>query len=130
MGSGEPGTGPEAGRTSEVEAAVRTATGPGGALVCSLAGDLDLDGLAEVEGPLREIVAAEPGLLCVDLSGVGFCDSSGLNLLLRLRLDAEGAGVPLVLAEPRPQLSRLFELTGAGAVFRVFDSVEEACAAG
>ncbi|MFD9127110.1 STAS domain-containing protein [Kitasatospora sp. NPDC059571] len=128
MGSGERGTGAD--HLTEAVPPVRTAQGPAGALVCSLAGDLDLDGLAGVEGPLRDIVASGPGLLCVDLSEVGFCDSSGLNLLLRLRLDAEDSGVPLVLAEPKPQLTRLFELTGAGAVFRIFDSVEEACAAG
>ncbi|MEV8093174.1 STAS domain-containing protein [Kitasatospora sp. NPDC085879] len=110
---------------------MRTASGPEGAVVCSLSGDLDLDGLAEVEAPLRELVsAAAPGVLCIDLAAVGFCDSTGLNLLLRLRLDAEESGVTLVLAQPGPQLSRLFELTGTGAVFRVFETVGEACAAG
>ncbi|GJF33271.1 anti-sigma factor antagonist [Kitasatospora sp. NE20-6] len=130
MSSGELGTGSAADRPAGADSALRTVTGPDGALICALTGDLDLDSMAEVQGPLREVVASAPDLLCVDLSGVGFCDSTGLNLLLQLRLDAEQAGVPLVLAEPNPQMSRLFELTGAGAVFRVFESVEEACAAG
>lgn len=131
MGSGELGTGPATGRAEGAGAPLRTASGPDGALVCSLTGDLDLDGLAEVEEPLRGLLAAAaPGVLCLDLSAVGFCDSTGLNLLLRLRLDAEESGVSLVLAQPGPQLSRLFELTGTGAVFRVFETVGEACAAG
>lgn len=130
MSSGELGAGPADGRPTGVDSALRTASGPDGALICALAGDLDLDSMAEVQQPLREAVASGPQLLCVDLSGVAFCDSTGLNLLLQLRLDAEQAGVPLVLAEPNPQMSRLFELTGAGAVFRVFETVEEACAAG
>ncbi|WP_431682468.1 STAS domain-containing protein [Kitasatospora sp. KL5] len=133
MGSGELGTGTTTGRsTGAATPALRTASGPDGALVCSLTGDLDLDGLPGVEGPLRGLLAdaAPPGVFCLDLSAVGFCDSTGLNLLLRLRLDAEESGVSLVLAQPGPQLSRLFELTGTGAVFRVFGTVGEACAAG
>jgi anti-anti-sigma factor len=108
---------------------VRTELRAAGTTVSAVLGDLDLEGLALVGPPLEEALAGAPGPLCLDLAGVGFCDSSGLNLLLRLRIGAERRGVPFRLAAPRPQMQRLFELTGADTVFQVFDSVEEACGA-
>ncbi|MFI8101382.1 STAS domain-containing protein [Streptomyces sp. NPDC086023] len=101
-----------------------------GAVVLSLAGELDHD-TAE---PLREALTAAlrtgaPRLL-VDCAELSFCDSTGLNVLLRGRLEAEEAGARLELAGlPRP-VARMFRITGAEQVFPVHADLATALADG
>jgi anti-anti-sigma factor len=97
-----------------------------GAVVCRLAGDLDLGSLAPVRAALDSALDSGVRLLVVDLAGVDFCDSSGLNLLLQVRIEAEQAGVQVRLAALTSQVSRVFELTGALEVFSVHATAEEA----
>lgn len=92
--------------------------------VLALTGELDHD-TADV---LRDALAqrAGPGRILVDCSGLRFCDSTGLNVLLRARLQALEAGGRLELAGLRPPVARMFEITGARTVFRVYEDVSEA----
>ncbi|WP_344468641.1 STAS domain-containing protein [Kitasatospora kazusensis] len=97
-----------------------------GAVVCRLVGDLDLDNLGPARSLLEEALAMRPAALVVDLAGVTFCDSSGLNLLLQIRLDAQQAGVPMRLAPVPDQVARLLDITGATGVFSIHPSIDEA----
>ncbi|MFJ8437255.1 STAS domain-containing protein [Kitasatospora sp. NPDC094019] len=108
---------------------VETRSAPGGAMLCVLTGDLDIETLAPAAETLDTLVAQRPGSVVIDLRGVGFCDSSGLNVLLRTRLAAERAGSELRLAAVPPTVMRVLDLTGARAVFSIHDSVAEALAA-
>ncbi|MFF8837358.1 STAS domain-containing protein [Streptomyces sp. NPDC015130] len=94
--------------------------------VLVLAGELDRDTVA----PLRRAVEERLGVarIVVDCSGLEFCDSSGLNALLRARLRARETGGRLELAGLRRPVDRMFEITGATSVFRVYGSVGEALA--
>ena len=51
--------------------------------------------------------------LVVDMSGVTFCDSSGLGALLDVRRAAGDAGVAMVLRAVSRQVARLLDLTDA-----------------
>jgi anti-anti-sigma factor len=97
-----------------------------GAVVCSIAGDLDLSVLAPVRVALETAIASRPPVLVVDMANVEFCDSSGLSLLLQIRLDAQAAGVPMHLAALSAPVARVFEITGTSAVFTIYRSAEEA----
>lgn len=55
--------------------------------------------------------------IAIDLSGVEFMDSAGLNALIRARNTADGRGVTLVIAELSNQARRLFEVSGLMTVF-------------
>jgi len=99
------------------------------AAVCSLAGDLDTGTLAPAQESLAALVGQRPAVLVVDLAEVAFCDSSGLNLLLKTRLAAAGAGTELRLAAVPPMVMRVLELTGAHLVFSLHSSVRAALAA-
>ncbi|MFE7516002.1 STAS domain-containing protein [Streptomyces sp. NPDC057540] len=55
--------------------------------------------------------------LVVDLRNSSFCDSTGLNVLLAVRLRALHRGVHLVLAAPSHQMIRLLEFTGSADLF-------------
>ncbi|MEU9372745.1 STAS domain-containing protein [Streptomyces sp. NPDC048255] len=102
--------------------AVRTVDG---AVVVELAGELDHD----TAQPLRDALdaAVTPGgRLLVDLTGLGFCDSTGLNVLLHSRLTAQEAGAGLELIGLRGPVARMFRITGADGVFPVHADVAEA----
>lgn len=104
-----------------------TTTGTG-AVVCSLTGDLDLDGLEGVRSSLDSALRSGAEVLVLDLERLGFCDSSGLNLLLSLRLEAQEVGAALRLGAPTRQLRRLLELTGTNEIFSVHPTVADALA--
>ncbi|MER5767899.1 STAS domain-containing protein [Streptomyces sp. NPDC001985] len=99
-----------------------------GALVLALTGELDHD-TAE---PLREALSAgvqeRPARILVDCAELRFCDSTGLNVLLRARLNALESGIGLELAALRPPVARMFDITGAHTVFRVYESLGAALA--
>ncbi|WP_443062695.1 STAS domain-containing protein [Streptomyces sp. NBC_00390] len=101
-----------------------------GTVVLELSGELDHD-TAE---PLREALARQvrggAERVVVDCSRLGFCDSTGLNVLLQARLAAKESGGRIELAGLRPPVARMFDITGARAVFRVYDGVSEALADG
>ncbi|MEU6174616.1 STAS domain-containing protein [Streptantibioticus parmotrematis] len=94
----------------------------GSVLVLRLAGELDLASTTILD----EASATEASALVFDLSRLDFCDSTGLNILLRLRLEAERRGIPVHVAAAPRQVARLLEITGAARIFRMHDSVETA----
>ncbi|MFF5785698.1 STAS domain-containing protein [Streptomyces sp. NPDC012693] len=112
--------------TGRFEVDVRPVPG-GEAVVLVLAGELDRDGVE----PLREALEQGDGSgrFIVDCSGLGFCDSSGLNVLLRARMRIVEAGGRLDLAGLRPPVDRMFDITGARDVFQVYESADEALSA-
>ncbi|MBB0245919.1 anti-sigma factor antagonist [Streptomyces alkaliphilus] len=67
--------------------------------------------------------------IVIDCAGLGFCDSTGLNTLLAARMEIEEAGGRVHLAAMAPAVSRVFEITGADAVFPMHDTLEAALTA-
>ncbi len=57
--------------------------------------------------------------LVVDMSGVTFCDSGGLNVIIRAHLRAREVGTALHLLCPTAQVAALFRRTGVAGVLRV-----------
>ncbi|GAA2011347.1 STAS domain-containing protein [Catenulispora yoronensis] len=84
---------------------------------CRLRGDVDWAAVEALRPALEEVIDSGVSPLVVDLRAVEFFDSSGLNLLLTLRTRAESAGLALELASLSPAVTRVFEITGAGAIF-------------
>ncbi|MFC4033817.1 STAS domain-containing protein [Streptomyces polygonati] len=89
-------------------------------------GELDhhtADVLAE---PLGAAVDAGVTRLVIDCANLAFCDSTGLNVLLGARLRVEAIGGAVHLAAMRPTVARVFEITGAEAVFTLHDTLDQA----
>ncbi|MGW2638207.1 STAS domain-containing protein [Streptomyces sp. NPDC001348] len=82
-----------------------------------LRGDLDFDAGRRLQHRLYDILARSAGGVDLDLSAVGFCDCSGLNLLLWLREQAAAHGKTLTVRTASPTVERLLDLTGAREVF-------------
>ncbi|MFD8599293.1 STAS domain-containing protein [Kitasatospora sp. NPDC059646] len=94
---------------------------PGSARVLGLVGELDWEGAPRLRGALDAEIGDRPPVVVLDLSALGFCDSSGLNELLRARCNR--CDVPLVLAASGRQLRRLLEVTWTDRVFVVAERV-------
>lgn len=97
-------------------------------IVVTPAGELDHHTADLLREPLEECLARGFKRLVIDCSGLEFCDSTGLNVLLGARLKADAAGGGVHLAGMRSMVARVFEITGADAVFAVHDSLEAALA--
>ncbi|MCY0922109.1 STAS domain-containing protein [Streptomyces sp. H27-G5] len=78
--------------------------------------DLDTDHAAALDAALRRAVTdpTNPAKITVDVSGLAFCDSTGLDILIRAQLTALTHGRTLHLQAPNPQL---LHRTGALTLF-------------
>jgi anti-sigma B factor antagonist len=102
-------------------------TGSGACLVVRVSGEMDYATRPDLRDRFAELVARAP-FIVLDLSGVTFCDSAGLNVLLVARLRAIEHAV--VVACVPPYLRRILSMTGVDQVLRVFATVADAEAAG
>ncbi|MFD5541932.1 STAS domain-containing protein [Streptomyces sp. NPDC127079] len=102
----------------------------GSSAVVTPAGELDHHTADLLREPLDDLLDKGFSRLVVDCSRLEFCDSTGLNVLLGTRLRAEAAGGGVHLAAMQPVVARVFEITGAEAVFTVHDSVAAALSDG
>ncbi|MDL2081199.1 STAS domain-containing protein [Streptomyces sp. GXMU-J15] len=98
----------------------------GSSAVVTVVGELDHHTADLLREPLEESLAKGFSRLVVDCGRLDFCDSTGLNVLLGARLKAEAAGGGVHLVAMQPVVARVFEITGADAVFTVHDSLASA----
>lgn len=89
-----------------------------GRVVCRISGDLDAASAARLRAVLAEQLD-EGSDAVVDLSGLGFIDSSGLGVLVGALKRFDAAGRQLSLRAPTPSLQRVLEMTGLAAAFVV-----------
>lgn len=100
----------------------------GASAVVTPAGELDHHTAELLREPLEACAREDGARVVVDCSRLDFCDSTGLNVLLGARLTAEATGGAVHLAAMGPMVARVFEITGAGAVFTVHDTLDAALA--
>jgi anti-anti-sigma factor len=87
-----------------------------GAVHARLAGELDMESAPDVRARLYEALSAGAEGLSLDLSGLTFLDSAGVELLFRLREDLAVRQIPLELFVPKDALiRRTLEVTDGGA---------------
>ncbi|MFJ7071033.1 STAS domain-containing protein [Streptomyces sp. NPDC101115] len=98
----------------------------GASEVLTPVGELDHHTAELLRAPLDHALDEGRTRLVLDCSRLEFCDSTGLNVLLGARLRAEAAGGGVHLAAMRPPVARVFEITGADAVFTLHDSLDSA----
>lgn len=99
-------------------------------VVLPVDGDVDVATAPLLRQRLDSLLDNGPSEVVVDLSAVGFLDSSGLGALVwgLKKAKARGGWVRLVVVEPR--VRRMFELTGLDRSFQIFDTVFLAQAVG
>ncbi|MFG3054090.1 STAS domain-containing protein [Kitasatospora sp. NPDC048239] len=90
--------------------------------VLTLRGELDLDTADILRDALDEALRPVGTVVVIDFGALEFCDSTGLNVLLRARARADADGCRIELTRPRPLVLRMLELTGAAGTFPIRDA--------
>ena len=85
------------------------------------AGEIDLYTAPRLHSELAAVIANATGksLVTVDMSGVEFCDSTGMNVLLSCLRQVRERGGELELAAPRPAVMKILQVTGLDSVFTI-----------
>jgi anti-sigma B factor antagonist len=96
-----------------------------GCTVCRPVGELDAFTVSQFRQVLGELASSAPRLL-IDLSGVPFVDSAGLGALIGGVRRVRELGGEVVVASPRPTLTRLLRTTGFDRIVTVTATPGEA----
>jgi anti-sigma B factor antagonist len=95
----------------------------GDQVIVTALGEIDLYTAPRLQGELAAVLSADRRVqVVVDMSGVEFCDSTGMNVLLSAMKRAREHGGGLNLACPRPAVRKILQVTGLDSVFTVVDA--------
>jgi anti-sigma B factor antagonist len=101
-----------------------TVTEQSGATVVYAKGELDVASAPQLKAELAGLIAAGSRVLVVDLSEVGFVDSSGLGVLIGAHNEVSRVGGEIRVVV-QPQVKRILELTSLDEVFTIVDPTNE-----
>ncbi|MFD4653218.1 STAS domain-containing protein [Streptomyces sp. NPDC058441] len=97
--------------------------------VVEVTGELDVATRNLLGDHLEEVMAAHtPARVVVDMSGLDFCDASGLSVLVAAHHAAKDRQGQLRLIYPQRSIRRLLQITELIEVMPVFDTVAQATA--
>lgn len=91
--------------------------------VLEISGDLDHVTAPEVRRAVEDLDLAAGQLLVLDLAGLDFCDSSGINALVIARNLATEHGVDTALAAIPADTARILRITGLDRIFTIDPSL-------
>jgi anti-sigma B factor antagonist len=109
--------------------AVTLQAGPSGPALITASGELDYHTGPRLRACLDDVPLASGAALVLDLSGITYCDSTGVSVLAHAYRRTEAAGVTLALAGAAPAVFRLLSFTGLDRLFTSYDSAEAALSA-
>ena|GEM_PF-630817 len=104
-------------------------TGANGYQIVSVTGELDIATAEQAYSYLSEVIDGRLAPVTVDLSGLTFCDASGLGVLARTARYARQKGRQLMLASARPPLLKIMRITGLDRAFPELHPVAHAYSA-
>jgi len=99
---------------------------PAGPYLITASGELDYHTGPRLKTFLDDAPLGSGMVLVLDLSGISYCDSTGVSVLVYAYRRAEAAGATFALAGAAPAVFRLLSFTGLDRLFRSYDSVEGA----
>jgi len=108
---------PERVQPERVQLELSCRTGADGNQVVSVTGELDIATAEQAYAYISEVIDSWPTPVSVDLSGLTFCDASGLGVLAKIARHARQAGRQPKLTSVRPPLLKIMRLTGLDSVF-------------
>jgi anti-sigma B factor antagonist len=93
--------------------------------IVTISGEIDLYTAPRLH---RELVGllddSMPARVVIDMSGVEFCDSTGMNVLLSCLRRAREQGGELEIAAPKPAVRKILQVTGLDSVFTVVEDAD------
>jgi anti-sigma B factor antagonist len=97
-----------------------------GTAVIALPEEVDITNAGRVGAELASVLEAGPRLLVVDMTGTQYCDSAGLQALVRAQQQAAAGGTGLRLATSTAAVLRVMQLTGADQVIDTYPDLDTA----
>ncbi len=89
--------------------------------ILSVSGEIDLYTAPTLQSGLMSALSPGQVRLIVDMSGVDFCDSTGINILLAAHRHARERGGELQLARLGSATRKVLQVTGLESVFTVLE---------
>jgi anti-sigma B factor antagonist len=105
-----------------VELKVSTRSHAGHAIL-TVVGEIDLYTAPRLQAEFTRLLEIGPDRVVIDMSGVEFCDSTGMNVLLSALKRMRERGGALEVASPRPAVRKILQVTGLDSVFTVHDTI-------
>ncbi|MFE4860716.1 STAS domain-containing protein [Streptomyces sp. NPDC056670] len=97
-----------------------------GATVVAASGELDHHTAPELTRVIQETPFGPEVPVLIDLSGLTYCDSTGITVLIGADRRARAAGAPLSLVGVNPDLMHVFRIIGLDQLFNFQPTVEDA----
>jgi anti-sigma B factor antagonist len=98
----------------------------GGWTVISVGGELDLYTAPQLQDVVTGVLEADGPRIAIDLTDVGFVDSSGLGVIVACMTGARDRGGDLALvAPPASSLTRLLTLIGLDTTISTHPSLDD-----
>jgi anti-sigma B factor antagonist len=94
----------------------------------SVSGEIDLHTADRLQQGIDEATAVGADTVLVDLSGVGFIDSTALGVIVQETKRLEGRGHALILVTNDPRTMRVLEVTGLDRVLPRRATLQDALA--
>jgi anti-sigma B factor antagonist len=93
--------------------------------IVTICGEIDLYTAPRLHSELAGLLAeGMPARVIIDMSGVEFCDSTGMNVLLSCLRRARERGGELEIAAPRPAVRKILQVTGLDSVFTLVEDTD------
>ncbi|MEU6271926.1 STAS domain-containing protein [Streptomyces populi] len=102
---------------------------PSGAVVLTVAGELDHHTAPELTQAIQETSFAPGTSVIIDLTGLTYCDSTGITVLITAHDRARQAQSLLILTGLNKDLLRVFHIMGLDQIFTFQPTVDDAVSA-
>lgn len=86
------------------------------------------EGLSAILADVDKAIASGARNWICHLKELSYCNSTGLNLFVRVLTKSRNAGGDCILAEVQPGVAKLLELSKLNEIFTSYASLEEAVA--
>lgn len=96
--------------------------------IVEVSGEVDVYSASVLREKLADLIDANHTDLVVDLTGVGFLDSTGLGVLVGALKKVRGFGGRLQLIIDQEKVMKVFRITALTQVFTIHDTLEAALA--
>ena len=100
----------------------------GEAAVITLPEEIDISNADQVRDDLLSLLNRGPAVMIVDMAQTTFCDSAGVNALVRAHKRATANGADMRLIVTSPGVQRILNITGVDRLITVCPSVTTALA--
>jgi anti-sigma B factor antagonist len=97
-----------------------------GWVVLAVTGELDVATAPRLRQEAVRLTSSGSHRLVIELSGVGFLDSTGLGVIVGILKRTRTHGGELALAGAEPQVRKVFEITRMSDILPIHDTVDDA----